>query len=152
MLIEEDDFHTFARELTPYWLDIIKIQFDGGDDFALLLAVGICALNGWLMPDWVADNFLQRFELVRSSQVKSWDEAFGKPFPEGVHLDRLRRDRVMIPAVWSRIRHLRETENISVGDALFERVGEEFNVGKTKCKELYYQVEGIFSKSPTAKS
>jgi hypothetical protein len=133
-------------------LDALKIQFEGGDDFALLSAIRECANFDLVMPDWVAQNYIRRFDRVLNCHVKSWDEAFGKPYAKGAHIAALRQHRTLRLAILSRIRQVRAMEpDTPIDDGLFERVGAEFGIGKTTCSELYYQADRMFPKVTSAK-
>jgi hypothetical protein len=121
-------------------LEALEKQFNAGDDFALLLAIRKCANFDLVMPDWVARNFIRRFDLVLNCRTKSWDEAFGRPYSKGKHLKAMRDDREQRFIVWNHIRGILATDPDTVIDeALFERVGADLGIGKTRCGRLYYE-------------
>ena len=41
-------------------------------------------------PQWLVHSFLKQFDLVRDGGVRTWDEAFGPPYPKSVRLKTLR--------------------------------------------------------------
>ena len=44
-------------------------------------------------PAWLSYAFLKQFDRVKDAQVRTWDEAFGAPYPKGVHLESIRQSR-----------------------------------------------------------
>jgi hypothetical protein len=52
-----------------------------------------CAMHELVAPDWLARKFLAGFYAVAHARAKSWDEAFGAPFPKGAQLPAIRRRR-----------------------------------------------------------
>ena len=41
-------------------------------------------------PQWLVHSFLKQFDLVRDGGARTWDEAFGPPYPKSVRLKTLR--------------------------------------------------------------
>ena len=41
-------------------------------------------------PQWLVHSFLKQFDLVRGGGARTWDEAFGPPYPKSVRLKTLR--------------------------------------------------------------
>jgi hypothetical protein len=125
-------------------LDRLKAQFESGDRWALLAAVRKCANHSLVMPSWVANGFIAAYDTVLSARIGSWDEALGRPYPKGRHLHNARQDRERRFDVWLRIRNILSQEpDIAVDDALFERVGRELGIGKTRANRLYYEAERL---------
>ena len=124
-------------------LDTLKAQFEAGDSFALLQAIRKCANHDLRMPDWVAENYINRFDRVLNCKSGSWDEAFGKPYPKGKHIKEMKERRNLRFRVYVRVREIREASKklIPIDEALFSRVGAEFGIKKTLCNELYYEVK-----------
>lgn len=63
-------------------------SLNGGE---ILDLVAECAAHGLVIPSWLAAEFLDRYGLVRGFHAKSWDEAFGKPFPKSARLTSMRK-------------------------------------------------------------
>ncbi len=121
-------------------IEQLRRQFEMGDDFALLQAIAKCAQNKLLMPNWISENYLRRYRRVLHADVGTWDEAFGRPYPKGKHLVKLRQRRELRFAVYNEIStRLNATPETAIDDALFESVGSNFQIGKTLCNELYYE-------------
>jgi hypothetical protein len=123
-------------------LDRLKARFESGDGFSLLQAMRKCANHDLVMPPWVAENYIRRFDRVLNCEAASWDEVFGKPYP-GKHISGLRERRALRFAVYFRVREIKDQDpkRTAIDERLFERVGGEFSIGKTRCGELYYEAE-----------
>jgi hypothetical protein len=122
-------------------LEELEFQFHSGDDFALLQAIRKCANHDLIMPDWVAGNYIDRFDRVLNCKSGSWDQTFGKPYPRK-HIKKLKVRRNLRFQVYLRVREILEAdESIAIDEVLFSRVGADFGIGKTLCNELYYEVE-----------
>jgi hypothetical protein len=130
----------------------------------IIEALYVCSLNSLPIPRWCEMAFLAAYRKVRQYKAKSWDEVFGRPHPKGIHLDRKEMEREKSLRVYRRIREVskgnlfgkREKEleegmqvrdrngrikwynPSAIGETLFERIGKEFNVGKTLTEEYYY--------------
>ena len=123
-------------------LDALEAQFDAGDSFALLQAIRKCANHDLVMPNWVAQNYIRRFDRVLNCKLGSWDETFGRPYPKGKHISKLRDRRSLRLQVYIRVREiLAADKSIPIDEKLFGSVGAEFGIKKTLCNELYYEVE-----------
>lgn len=121
------------------WLEQEQERFAAGDRGALLAAVRECARCGLPMPEWVAAAFIRSYDQVLNCRVKSWDEAFGAPFPKGSHLNALRKRRKLRVFVHSAvIDRVQRDPSTPIDKGLFESVGEEFNIGASQAEELYY--------------
>lgn len=145
------------KETDPYVLGMAEVfveglekQFADGDRLALFHAIATCAQYRLIVPPWAAGAFIERFDPVYRAEISSWDEAFGRPYPKGAHLEKLRRWRFDCE-IYMRIQNILEwrpgepaiaawlTERGSIGPWLFEMVGTEFRIGSRKCKDLYYE-------------
>jgi hypothetical protein len=140
----------------PQWcalqkLDALEQQFGKGDDFALLHAIRVCANHDLVIPKWAALAYIKRFDAVLTCKTGSWDGAFGRPYRNGFHLVKARQRRQLRFAVYVRVREILEAEpGTAVDESLFERVGDEFDIGKTLCNRLYYEVKRIVELTPTS--
>lgn len=121
-------------------IEQLRRQFEMGDEFALLQAVAKCAQHGLLMPPWLSEKYLQQYRKVVHAHVGTWDEAFGRPYPKGKHIAKLRQRRDLRFVVYNEIRaRLHAAPETAIDDALFESVGSNFQIKKTLCNELYYE-------------
>jgi hypothetical protein len=112
--------------------------FESGDSQALLAAIRICANHDIAMPKWLSAAYIRAYDLVLSCRVGSWDDAFGRPFPKGAHLKKLRQKRQLRFQVGQDVDDLHSKERI-LDDALFEEVGKKYGLKKTVTSELYYE-------------
>jgi hypothetical protein len=112
--------------------------FERGEPLALFSALAIAMDTYTAVPAWAKQGFFAGFEQVCRNEVRSWDAAFGAPVPKGVHLaTRRQRHRRLMAAytVWQK-----HQAGAPLDDTLFERVGRKFGLGKTVCKQAYYQI------------
>jgi len=120
-------------------LAVLRAQFEAGDPRALLEAVGVCARCELTIPQWASAEFMTAIGEVAHARVASWDRAFGKPW-EGKHLNKLEQRLALQPDVYFRVRKIQDTDpEQAIDRSLFERVAEEFKIGRTQCEELYYR-------------
>ncbi len=92
------------------------------------------------MPEWLAAEFLKCYIKVWNYKVASWDEAFGKPFPKGTHLAKLRKVRKYKSEVYRLVRQ-GSAQGKGIGKILFEEVGDELGLNATETEELYYRIK-----------
>jgi hypothetical protein len=52
--------------------------------------IAVCLRARIMPPQWLVHSFLKQFDLVRDADVRTWDEAFGQPYPKSVRLETLR--------------------------------------------------------------
>lgn len=124
----------------------LKESIDSGDGFSVLGAVRICVTNGLVAPEWLAYAFNRRYDNVLNCRVGSWDSAFGRPYPKGVHLSALKKKRNYSIAVHNAVTELRRKEpDLPIDKALFERVGKGFGLGATLAEEYYYAAKKMWS-------
>lgn len=118
-------------------IELERKRFEMGDRAALLDAIRLCADHRVVMPDWVVQAFNLGHDKVRHFRTKSWDDAFGRPHPKGVHLAAQRKKRVKSRAVWFAVRAMHH-EGASIDESTFAKVGRMFNLGTTLVAEYYY--------------
>lgn len=117
-----------------------RLAIEGGDGFALLGAVRKCANHYIAMPEWLARAFIARYDRVLNCHVDSWDDAFGRPYPEGAHLNRLRKHRQNRLAVHNAVLNaVSNNPEVAIDEKLFARVGKPLALGKTLTQKLYYE-------------
>jgi hypothetical protein len=120
-----------------------------GDGLALLGALRICANFDLAMPDWLAQEFIQRYDHVLNCDVKSWDEAFGRPYEKGAHLNALRKRRRLRFAVYNAVVEITKANpEQPIDEGLFGTVGAKLHIGKTMAAELYYEAKRMLMFTP----
>jgi len=110
--------------------------------FDVLAAVRVCANCDLVMPDWLVREFITRYISVLSCSVKSWDDAFGRPYPKGKHLAALRKALMNRSAVWVAVRKMHNCGR-AINKKLFEEVGKPLGLGATLAEKLYYENKGL---------
>jgi hypothetical protein len=134
---EELDFDLYSEEN--------RKSYEDGDKAALLRVLMQCALFRRAMPEWaaLAFDFIYRAALV--GEIRSWDEAFGRPFQQerAVAQQRGTQTQSRKWQVWKLVRELHEGEGKPpIDNELFERVGRELRIGgKSTVADLYGQVQ-----------
>ena len=111
---------------------------EAGDGFAMLRAVRECAFHRVRMPEWLAEEFIRRFDLVDSFSVGRWDDAFGRPYPKGTHLKSSRERRRWRYAVYVTAKKL-QLRGTGISADLFEQVADTLGLKKTFVETLYYE-------------
>lgn len=116
--------------------DRVKIEVNGP---ALLKAVSIIALNGLVMPDWMAASYVARFLKVERLEVGSLDEAFGPlPFKRGKQLSALRQRRQLIPKISQMlIAAMNADPSKPITKDLYAEIGEQLGKSATFVEDAY---------------
>jgi hypothetical protein len=134
-----------SNHATPLsqWLGLQTIeelqgQYEDGDEFALLHAVHECAMRELVMPDWVAQAYIDRLRQVTHFKVRTLDEAFGSYLPKSAKLSAHRQAREKGIIAYYEVKERHEAGE-SIGEALFEDVGQELALGASKVRDYYYQ-------------
>ena len=136
-------------------IEASRAVIERGDGFALLGAVRKCANHDLAMPEWLAKQFIRRYDRVLNCRAEIWDEVFGKPYPKGTDINAMRKRRELGFAVWLEVQSILNQEPETTIDAgLFERVGERFKIGKSFADKLYYsgRSELVWREDPAASS
>lgn len=104
-------------------------------------ALFLCCAYSLPVPRWCATAFTSGWrKLFVYAETGSWDDIFGKPYPKGTHISKLRDQwRDSLPT----FRHIRKMKDadpsLPIDEKLFEYVGRELGVGgSTKVSEYYY--------------
>ncbi len=118
-------------------LERLRKEFAAGDRFALMSAIRVCANHDLPMPDWVARAYIAGFDSVLNYRVASWDDAFGRPFPQGKQLAKARCRRMLKFAVLNRAIELMK-QGRSINAAFFREIGRSFGIKKTTT-EVYFR-------------
>ena len=135
-------------EIAHKQLDEYRQQFEAGEADALFLALLFCAKYGLLMPDWLDWELHQVWHRFIKREADNLGDAFGITWPKGKHKSAYLKRRRLTFAVYSRVQEL--CRDKAIGDALFEEVGEEFNIGKTLASEYYYAAKRLVDNPPIA--
>jgi hypothetical protein len=131
MISEEDTDKHLAKVL-----ESLEERFEGGEKRALLYAIRCCLHLRRPLPEWLRVAFLDAYDSATGFEIKSWDDAFGRPHPKGMHLEIEKRNLELRPLIIQRVEALRAEKPID--KALFEQIGEELNLGGTTVSDIYY--------------
>ena len=117
---------------------------------AVLEAISLCMLNNLPPPKWLARAFLSAYRKVTTQfQAKSLDYVFGKQLLKRTQLNAERKKRNLRFQVYHKISEIKASDpKTRIDGALFERVGEEFNIGRTLAFEFYYDVQNNYMTMP----
>lgn len=63
----------------------------------VLEGVAVCMLHDLVAPRWLAARFLQAQRAVKWAEHRSWDEAFGAPWPKNIKLSSKRMELMTRP-------------------------------------------------------
>ena len=132
-----DTFDELSEEL--------RREYGRRNKAALLQAVFHAAQERRRLPEWAAEAFEAAYAWIMSGGARSWDDAFGTPHRTNKHLRKRVNDSKRF-AIYSRVLSMSKEKKIGVGDELFELVGEEFGLKKTKVGELYSRVKGTMDR------
>lgn len=125
-------------------LDRRHEDYRSGDASALAAAIQLCAQHDLVMPAWVSMAFADGYYRVKGGLEKSWDGVFGRPHPKGRHIAAIAKKSKLQPSVYAAVKnYLKDNPNTPIDEALFEKVGGQFNIGKTLASEYYYEIENI---------
>jgi hypothetical protein len=131
-MISEEDTDKYLAEV----LEILKKRLEGGDKWALLYAIRQCLLLKRPLPEWLRLAFLSAYDSATGYEIKSWDDAFGRPHPKGSHLKKEKRNFELRQVIIQRVEALRS--EMSVDKGLFEKIGKELGISGTTVSEIYY--------------
>jgi hypothetical protein len=133
-MISEDENDKYLSEV----LEILQKRLPDGDKWALLYAIRQCLLLKRPLPEWLRLAFLRAYDSATGYEIKSWDDAFGRPHAKGTHLQKERRKLQLRFDIIRRIKEL--ASEMPIDERLFEKVGKELGIGgSTTVKDIYYE-------------
>jgi hypothetical protein len=132
-MISESDTDKYLMEI----LEILKERFEAGDKSALLFAIYHCLLLKRSLPEWLRLAFLHTYEAHARFEIRSWDEAFGRPVPKGTHLETEKRNAELRPLIIERVQALK-AQGRPIDKGLFEKIGRDLKLAGTTVSEIYY--------------
>jgi len=126
----------------------LRCDFEAGNGSALMSAIRKCANHELVMPEWVAAEYIKRFDLILNYESASWDDVLGRPIPKGAHLNALKKRRELKFKVYQAVRAriaptLECPDGVPVDAELFEAIGKELGIGKTLASEYYYTAKAL---------
>jgi hypothetical protein len=127
--------HTFLEEQ----LAESEQRLRDGDKTALLDVLYYYITRGVQPPTWVKLKFYDAYAEVYDRHASSWDDVFGKPWPQR-HLDDLQSLKCFAAPIVQCVEELKKTQ--PVDQALFEEVARRIGIGSRKVREVYYAFRG----------
>jgi hypothetical protein len=131
-----DPHRPSAQWRAMHELDALEVRFQGGEQYALAMALRDCANHALPMPPWVAAAYIKGFDLVHTYRADTWDVLFGAPIPKGKQQRKLREQFELAGAVWHEVQR-RHDAGEAIDEELFEDVGKTLGIGKTVAKDYY---------------
>lgn len=117
----------------------LRSEFQAGDKGALIVGLVYCAEYNLLMPAWVRNGVLALMMIEIEGQ-RSWDDVLGKPHSKGKHLRPKKSGDLKEMEVYNMVRYIIDNnKNVSIGEALFEAVGNELDMSMSQARNLYYK-------------
>lgn len=117
---------------------------EAGSGFDVLACIRDCVTHGLVAPEWLAYAFNRRYDAVLNLRAGSWDDtaSFGRPYPKGKQLMRMREDRQLRTSVWLAVVEAKKRNHKTPIDrGLFETIGASLKppISGSRAEELYYQ-------------
>ena len=101
-------------------------------------ALYFCNRAGIVPPAWVREAFCAAYVKVAAAKVRSWDEAFGKPYPKNAKLTGLQssKRRYEVASWIDRLPEQRRNGALREGGDLYGLAAEKLGMGRTVCIDL----------------
>jgi hypothetical protein len=125
-----------GRKLTAFIVEERQRQYQAGEKWALLDAADLCARTAMPMPQWLAQEFCDRYMVWYLFKMRSLDEAFGVE-RKGMRIEDKARRAMLMPRVSLRVVEL-HAQGVPVDPNLFDRVGEELEISGGLANSIFY--------------
>jgi hypothetical protein len=133
-MISEDENDRYLAEV----LEILQKRLEDGDKWALLYAIHQCLLLKRPLPEWLRLAFLRAYDSKTGYEIKSWDDAFGRPHTKGTHVHKEKRNLQLRYDIIRRVEEL--ASEMPIDEHLFEKVGKDLGIGgSTTVSDIYYE-------------
>lgn len=136
-----------AKWVALHELVALEKAFKAGDQFSAMVALRTCATRELPIPEWAAKFYITAFDTINNYRAKSWDDVLPLALSKGQHLSRARESLAKRFEVLNAVSDLRKAGE-PVDEVLFEKVGHDLGLGKTRVSELYYSFHPDFRKLP----
>jgi len=113
-----------------------KERFEARDKQILLWTIWDYARRGRPTPKWAAAALNEIMFSAVKGKLTTWDDAFGKIFPNRRHRRAIHDLAKYLIPVWKRVRELKR-EGHNINDELFYEVSREFRIGEPRVKKYY---------------
>lgn len=121
-----------------------ELQFISGKRLALMKAIYICCRHGLPIPAWASEAYAAAFLKIENAHAKSWDEAFGAPYPPGTNISATRKERDLPALIWAAVADEKEKHpDTPIDNGLMDKIGERFDIGRSQAWKYYGQMKKI---------
>jgi hypothetical protein len=128
-----------SKYVTEYYEKMSKRQFDAGDKSTLIWVIYQCLEMKRPLPEWARVAFLAACDSVAEYEIKSWDDAFGRPHPKSTHLKAEKEKEKLRWVIIMHVKNLR-AEGDRIDKGLFEKIGRKLDPRRsgTTVSAIYY--------------
>lgn len=128
---------------------------ENGDSHALFDAIEYCARCNIAMPAWLAELYIAGWGKILKLEEMTLDAAFGKPFKNKAHFNKLRKSQKRDLLVYSEVnkahykRVRSKTSRQGEGDihTTFEEVGKKLKLSSGTVSTIFYEVRDFFNEA-----
>ena len=132
--------HAQMRKNARQRVKALESKYDAGDMDALLDAIFECSLHKVALPRWAVNALGHQLHRVRSYQVASWDDIFGKPLKKGQWLTAARKEYELMRSVPYEIWTLTKHKGLSLTEA-YSAAALSLGSNETTVREIYSRVQ-----------
>jgi hypothetical protein len=122
------------------YLEIAKQKFGEGNPAIILMAMHECLLLDRPIPEWLRQAFIEAYQSATAFEIRSWDEAFGRPPAKGTHPKTRKQYAELRYPVALGVALRASDEKIDKG--LFDKIGCELGISGTTASDIYYKHGG----------
>jgi hypothetical protein len=142
-----------VRAMGPHAAPLLakhRRRFRAGEAEALLDALELCAAYRVPLPEWAANEFLNRFYAWAEFRTATLDEAFGVARPKGTHLKARRLREALRFDILQEVSRLR-SEKMPLSDEIFEKVARLVGTSYKRTRKIYYETPKSMREMPKNK-
>jgi len=122
---------------------------ESGYGLCLLHAAALCSELGIVAPEWVGEGLRKGFSDYLNHSARDIGEALDIARPKRYNQSASKFARDNGYKIFMRVKQLHFFERKSIGESLFEEVGNEFCISGSKIRDLYYSAEREYKKIAT---
>ena len=115
-------------------------EYHSGDKRALLSALRLCCINKMPVPEPFSTIISEGIDKWLDYEIATLDEALSVTHPKKTHLKKKKFKHFKQPEIYLKVKNAHEAGE-SIGPALFEKVGKEFNIGPSSVRDHYYEMK-----------
>jgi hypothetical protein len=136
-VMSADEMSDLNEMMRWAFVDGAERKYRNGNKEALIDAIAACLILRKEVPLWARNALVAAWQ--ERDTLRSWDEVFGRPSPNGKSIGALKRRQKLAPKVIARVKELR-AQGHPIEQELFDRVGREMkpHIGGDTAKAYYY--------------